>query len=399
MISVYSTYKRYEYALTSLAKHNGLTASASAAGGGGGPRVLPVIFGHTSASSSPIPPVWTPIDNGLNEPQLLAIQRALMSQDVFLIHGPPGTGKTTTVVELIRQAVLRGDKVLACAPSNIAVDNLVEKLAIGGGGAGRGGAGAVDSKANKGKTKTAAKTASESKDSTPSVPQATKGSGGVAASDRRLKMCRVGHPARLLPSILSHSLDSLVENHDGARVNKGIREEMANIQKQITKIGKGGDGGMRPGEQRRERAMLRRGLRGLQKELKTREKKTVDDVLKECNVVLCTLTGAAAMSVAKHEYDLVIIDEAAQALEVACYIALLRGKRAVLAGDHKQLPPTIKSHDAAAAGLGITLFDRLASSLPDCMAMLTVQYRMNESIMRWASDELYESKLTVCGCT
>ncbi|CAL5401971.1 unnamed protein product [Camellia sinensis] len=246
-----------------------------------------------------------------------AISKALSSKNIFLLHGPPGTGKSTTVVEIILQEVKRGSKILACAASNIAVDNIVERL----------------------------------------VPY-------------RVKLVRVGHPARLLPQVLDSALDAQALN------GKLLKTKDKNSRRDI-----------------------RRELKTLSKEECERQVLAVADVIKSSDVVLTTLTGALSRKLEGTSFDLVIIDEAAQALEIACWIALLKGSRCILAGDHLQLPPTIQSVEAEEKGLGRTLFERLTDLCGDeVTSMLTVQYRMHELIMTWSSKELYNSKIEAHPC-
>ncbi|CAL5399216.1 unnamed protein product [Camellia sinensis] len=249
-----------------------------------------------------------------------AISKALSSKNIFLLHGPPGTGKTTTVVEIILQEVKRGSKILAYAASNIAVDNIVERL----------------------------------------VPH-------------RVKLVRVGHPARLLPQVLDSALDA---------------QEMKALNGKLLKT-----------KDKNSRRDIRRELKTLSKEERERQVLAVADVIKSSDVVLTTLTGALSRKLEGTSFDLVIIDEAAQALEIACWIALLKGSRCILAGDHLQLPPTIQSVEAEKKGLGRTLFEHLADLYGDeVTSMLTVQYRMHELIMTWSSKELYNSKIEAHPC-
>jgi ATP-dependent RNA/DNA helicase IGHMBP2 len=236
---------------------------------------------------------WTPINPGLNAEQIFAVDNALAAQDLYLIHGPPGTGKTTTVVELIVQATKRGEKVLACASSNIAVDNMAERLALYG-----------------------------------------------------VKVCRVGHPARLLPTVLDVCLDALVLGSEEAQLCKDIRNEMTALLRKAKKS-----------HQKSERFALRAELNELRKELRNRERKQAMEVLDSCAVILATNLGAANKTLKKYDkFELVVIDEAAQALEVECILPLFKGKKCVLAGDHKQLGPTVTSETAAKLGLGTADF-------------------------------------------
>ena len=271
--------------------------------------------------------------NALNKEQQAALDLADRAQDFMLVHGPPGTGKTTVLVEVIRRAVARGEKVLASAPSNLAVDNLVERLAAA----------------------------------------------GVAP-------LRIGHPARVLPSVLEHTLDQRVRDHESARIAKKLIDDAlklrASARKRQQRRG--------PGRFSEARADERE-ARALFAEARKLDSRAQADVLDRAQVVLATLTGSATKLLAHRQFDLAVVDEATQSVEPAVYLALLKADRAVLAGDHLQLPPTILSPDAAA--LGVSLFERLAAVHPEAMVTLYEQYRMNEQIMRYPSDALYQGRL------
>ncbi|KAL3533834.1 hypothetical protein ACH5RR_007355 [Cinchona calisaya] len=292
--------------------------------------LVPVLFGQRTPTVSKKDVKFSPFNLNLDHSQKDAISKALASKDLFLLHGPPGTGKTTTVVEIILQEVKRGSKVLACAASNIAVDNIVERL----------------------------------------VPH-------------RVKLVRLGHPARLLPQVLESALDAQVLRGDNSALENDIRKEMKALNGKLLKT-----------KDKNTKRDIRRELKALSKEQHKRQQLAVTDVIKNADVVLTTLTGSLSKKLEGTSFDSVIIDEAAQALEIACWIALLKGSRCILAGDHLQLPPTIQSVDAEKKGLGRTLFERLAELYGDeVMSMLTVQYRMHELIMNWSSVELYDSKI------
>ncbi|RDA85864.1 hypothetical protein CP532_4924 [Ophiocordyceps camponoti-leonardi (nom. inval.)] len=308
-----------------------------------------VLFGLDSPSplSSDIgEPEW--FDPTLNDSQKDAIRFAMASREIALIHGPPGTGKTHTLVELILQFVKAGQRVLVCGPSNISVDNLVERL----------------------------------------------------ARHKLPNILRLGHPARLLPSVVQHSLDVLTQTSDAGSIVRDVRADMDAKQAAVGKT-----------RGRRERRELYAQLRELRKEYRERERRCVDGLVARSNVVLATLHGAGSSQLRRQEFDVVVIDEASQALEAQCWVPLLAANKAVCAGDHLQLPPTIKSTTSSSSsssskkkttttttattgGLETTLFDRLlALHGPSIKRMLTTQYRMHEAIMRFPSDELYESKL------
>lgn len=298
-----------------------------------------VFTGKTPSWTTPLPEI-KPFLSGLNESQLEAIRFALASKDLALIHGPPGTGKTTTVVEFILQAVTKYNmKVLVCAPSNIAVDNVLEKLA-----------------------NTCARTS------------------GI----RKMQLTRVGHPARVLPQILKYCLDAKIEAAEGTEIVNDIRKEMASMQ---TKLSKTRDKSLRYN--------LRREMKANRKEIRQREQNVVVEIVKHSDVVFATNVGASSKLLKDMVFDLVIIDEAAQALEASCWIPILKSKRCVLAGDHLQLPPTIKSKVAASQGLEVTLFDRITRfpTTQSIVKMLNVQYRMHEDISNWCSRAMYNGEL------
>ncbi|XP_043713417.1 DNA-binding protein SMUBP-2 [Telopea speciosissima] len=315
------TYRRMKDALIQLSK--GIQKGPAS-------DLIPVLFGEKPPSVSKKSVSFSLFNSNLDHSQKDAISKALSSKDAFLLHGPPGTGKTTTVVEIILQEVKRGSKILACAASNIAVDNIVERLVR-----------------------------------------------------HRVKLVRLGHPARLLPQVLESALDAQVLRGDNSSLANDIRKEMKALNGKLLKA-----------KDKNAKRDIRKELRTLSKEERKRQQLAVTDVIKNADVVLTTLTGASSQKLENTSFDLVIIDEAAQALEIACWIALLKGSRCILAGDHLQLPPTVQSVEAEKKGLGRTLFERLAGLYGDeVISMLTVQYRMHEHIMSWSSKELYDSKV------
>lgn len=204
----------------------------------------------------------------------------------------------------------------------------------------------------------------------------------------------MGHPARLKSNILPYSLEALVQNADGTEIVADVRKELQSYLRVLSNPkSRGGD-----------KRIAYRELKSLRREIRTREEKVVQELITSAQVVLATTVGAANRILDGVDFDLVVIDEAAQALEASCWIPILRGKRVVLAGDHCQLPPTIKSkHGRAQQGLGRTMFERLMQlyeddkptngSLPKISRMLTVQYRMHEQIANWASTVMYHGQL------
>lgn len=286
------------------------------------------------------PIALTYFNDSLNASQKDAIQFAI-NNTISIIHGPPGTGKTYTIIELIKQLTLnRNERVLVCGPSNISVDTILERLS--------------DSYHN---------------------PQ---------------ELIRIGHPARLLS--LKHSLD-VAAQLSGEDIIPDIKKD---IDSAIRKSKKS--------KVYRERKALWQEVRELRKELKHREKKVINDLISSSKVVCSTLHGAGSHELrtplAGNLFDTIIIDEVSQSLEPQCWIPIianLGAKRLVIAGDNMQLPPTIKSSkDYNDLGiLGVTLFDRLVKEVNgnDFKKLLNVQYRMNDPIMQFASHELYNGDL------
>lgn len=275
--------------------------------------------------------------DGLNEEQREAVLCALRAKDLAVIHGPPGTGKTHTIVSYISSEVARGNRVLVAAPSNVAVDNIAERL---------------------------------------------------PRSGTSTKFVRAGHPARILPSVIEHSMDALLAKTDEAALARDIRSELEDLDTSIVKT-----------KNRGERKALRLQQRELRKELRKRENLAVRRLLAKVDVVLSTISGAGArvLDVAEglKPFDVVVIDEAAQALEAACWVPLLRARKAVLAGDPYQLAGTVKNAEAEARGLKNSILDRVFStpSLQSAVVMLRTQYRMNSVISTWSSDEFYSGHL------
>lgn len=272
---------------------------------------------------------------GLNDSQQKALKCVLEAQDVAIIHGPPGTGKTTTLVEAIRQTVDIEKQVLVCAPSNAAVDLLVEKL-----------------------------------------------------SDKGLKVVRIGHPARVTEQSLSKTLDARIANHEHYKELRAIRKRMEQVRAQAFKFKR--NFGY---HERQERNMLKQEAKVLKADADVLEFYIINDILNTSDVIACTLVGASHPMLRGKRYQTVFIDEAAQALEPACWIPILRAARVVFAGDHHQLPPTIKSVEAAREGLAKTLFEKCIEHHPQTASMLQVQYRMNEHIMQFPSAYFYNNRL------
>lgn len=270
-------------------------------------------------------------DMGLNDSQHEALMKVMTAADVALVHGPPGTGKTTTLVQAIRETIRIEQQVLVCAPSNAAVDLLVDKL-----------------------------------------------------SEQGLDVIRIGHPARVTEQTLSKTLDARIAAHDSYQELRSMRKKMEQLRSTAFKFKR--QFGF---HERQERKMLLQESKALKADADVLEFYIVNDLLQHAQAICTTLVGSSHPVLRGRRYRTAFIDEAAQALEPATWIPLLRCDRVILAGDHQQLPPTIKSNDAAIRGLAKTLFEKVIMHHPDAASMLTVQYRMHEDIMRFSSDYFY----------
>lgn len=285
------------------------------------------------------PPGFTsyPIPNlpGLNESQQKALQKVLSARHVGIIHGPPGTGKTTTLVQAIRLAVKDEKQALVCAPSNAAVDLLADKL-----------------------------------------------------SEQGLQVLRIGHPARVTEQSLSKTLDARIAAHEHYKELRSLRKKMEQLRDMAFKYKR--KYGYAEKEQRRQ---LLQEAKAMKADADVLEFYIVNDLLQHSDVITCTLVGASHPLLRGKKYRSVFIDEAAQALEPACWIPVLRAQRVIFAGDHQQLPPTIKSIEAARGGLAQTLFEKCIQRRPETASMLQVQYRMHEDIMQFSSKYFYQDEL------
>ena len=260
----------------------------------------------------------------LNASQERAVNEVLRAKDVAVVHGPPGTGKTTTLVEAIYETLRRESQVLVCAQSNMAVDWISEKLV-----------------------------------------------------DRGVAVLRIGNPTRVNDKMLSFTYERRFEAHPDYPQLWSIRKAIRELR------------GQRKRSDSWHQKMDRLKSRATELELRIRS-----SLFGEARVIACTLTGAANRVLEGEKYSTLFIDEAAQALEAACWIAIRKAGRAVLAGDHCQLPPTVKSIAALKGGLGKTLMERIVEQKPDVVTLLTMQYRMNERIMQFSSDYFYNGAVT-----
>ena len=296
-----------------------------------------VLLGHAPARFSKLPAPRVP---ALNDSQNDALDQVIRAQDVAIVHGPPGTGKTTTLVQAIVQTAYVEQQVLVCAPSNAAVDLLTEKL-----------------------------------------------------SEQGLQVVRLGHPARVDETNLGRTIDARITKHPYYKDLKTIRRRSEELRelglKHKRKFG---------APERNQRRHLLREASQLREEAQQLEHYIVADIFAQAQVVACTLVGAASNQLRGFRFETVFIDEAAQALEAASWIPVLKADRVILAGDHFQLPPTVKSYDAARQGLSETLFEKCIQrhqkrDSPSVDSLLQVQYRMNERIMRFSGRYFYQDAL------
>lgn len=271
----------------------------------------------------------------LNDSQLAAVRHVMEAQDVAIIHGPPGTGKTTTLVQAILETVRRERRVLVCAPSNTAVDLLTEKLA-----------------------------------------------------ERGVSVVRIGNPSRVSDLLLQHTLDAQVMAHASYSQMRAMRQTADQIREAahqpLRTTGY---------EERQQRRLLREEARQMFQQADDLERYITEQVLESVQIITCTLVGASNRNLRHLSFDTVFIDEAAQALEPGCWIPVAKGQRVVLAGDHHQLPPTVKSEKAAREGLRETLFEKCIKRQPATARMLNLQYRMHQQIMAFSSEQFYGGQL------
>mgnify|MGYP000112689469 FL=1 len=280
-----------------------------------------LFYSHQKAAKFTFEPMRFP---WLNPTQEKAVNEVLWAKDVAIVHGPPGTGKTTTLVEAINETLMRESQVLVCAQSNMAVDWISEKLV-----------------------------------------------------DRGVNVLRIGNPTRVNDKMLGFTYERRFEAHPDYPQLWAIRKAIRELRKNRKK-------GSESYHQKLER------LKSRATELEIRIN---SELLGEARVIACTLVGSAHRLLEGMKFGTLFIDEAAQALEAACWIPMRRASRVILAGDHCQLPPTVKSIAALRAGLGKTLMERIAENKPEVVTLLKIQYRMNEEIMRFSSDWFYHGEV------
>lgn len=280
-----------------------------------------LFYSHQKAGRFSFEPMKFP---WLNPTQERAVNEVLWAKDVAVVHGPPGTGKTTTLVEAINETLMRESQVLVCAQSNMAVDWISEKLV-----------------------------------------------------DRGIPVLRLGNPTRVNDKMLGFTYERRFEAHPDYDTLWSIRKAIRELRSHRKK-----------GSENYHQKMERLKSRAAEIEIRINA-----ELFGEARVIACTLVGSAHRLLEGMKFGTVFIDEAAQALEAACWIPMRRASRVVLAGDHCQLPPTIKSIAAMRAGLGKTLMERIVENKPEVVTLLKIQYRMNDAIMRFSSNWFYHGQV------
>ncbi|GAB4041157.1 AAA domain-containing protein [Spirosoma gilvum] len=272
----------------------------------------------------------------LNPSQVAAVGKIVAANELAIVHGPPGTGKTTTLIQAIKTLIKQDhQKILVVAPSNTAVDLLSEKL---------------------------------------------HGEG--------LNVLRIGNPARVSDRLMALTLDHKVSEHSAMKEAKKLKKQANEFRNMAHKYKRN----FGKAERDQRKALFDEAYR-IMKDVANTEQYVIDDLIAKAQVITATLVGANHYTVRHLTYHTVVIDEAGQALEPACWIPILKARKVVLAGDHCQLPPTIKSPEAARKGLAKTLLEKCVELHPEAVSLLDEQYRMHEHIMGYSSQVFYENKL------
>lgn len=316
-----NTYKEMDRALKYILKYEDSRAR----------ELYNIIYGQKTASTKDI---TFKLSDDLNVSQNMAVKLSLQAKDVAIIHGPPGTGKTTTLVQSICETLNSESQVLVCTPSNASLDLLVEKL-----------------------------------------------------SSQNKNVVRIGHPARVTQETLDKTLDAQILAHPHYKQLKKIKRMADECFIKAARYKRNFQN-----SHREERKFMFQQAHKLRDEVDQLNYYIINSILSNAEVIACTLVGAANHNIRGRKYSTCFIDEAAQGLEAACWIPIIKSDKVIFAGDHQQLPPTVKSYEADKKGLSETLFEKAIKNEKPAI-MLKEQYRMNEEIMRFSSQYFYDNKL------
>ena len=297
-------------------------------------RLVSILTGKNKPTFNTDIPLYT--NPRLNSTQQAAVNKIIQANELAVVHGPPGTGKTTTLVQAIKTLIKQGDKkILVVAPSNTAVDLLSDRL-----------------------------------------------------SEEGLNVLRVGNPARVSERLMALTLDSKMAAHSTTKDIKRLKKQASEFKDMAHKYKRS----FGRAEREQRKALFDEAYK-IMKDVDKMQQYIIDDVVAKAQIITATPVGSNHYTVRDLKYTTVVIDEAGQALEPACWIPILKGKNLILAGDHCQLPPTIKSEEAAKKGLKITLLEKCIQMHPEAVVLLEEQYRMNETIMGYSSKVFYDDKL------
>jgi superfamily I DNA and/or RNA helicase len=296
-------------------------------------KLINICYGYGKPLESSVEDYYA--NEVLNDSQNAAVNAIIRAEDLAIIHGPPGTGKTTTLVSAIQEMVKRGEQILVCTPSNAAADHIAVELGY-----------------------------------------------------KEVNVVRIGNVARVSADLLKYTVEGLLETHNRQKELSDYRWRALEYRRMASKYKR--NFGF---EERKQRDLLYKEARALSNEARALEDYMVSDVLRMAQVIVTTLVGVESRYLEGITFKTLIIDEAAQALEPASWIPICRAEKLVMAGDPFQLPPTVKSMEAAKGGLGFTLMERVMQTQPEQAHLLNVQYRMNADIMEFSNLKFYEGKL------